>query len=667
MFEVLCFGWGDAGLEEDFEKDGISVHVENACVTEEVTAVSPLQVDAVVFASNSKGMSKPEMTKYIDRYEKAVLRVWLQDSPDDFNTDLIQREKFLVVHGQHRCQTVLKQFFSQMCGFLTKLTSKLDLNDSKTVEFEDLAVYAEEFGMELMPQDLDFFLAEYQDEGDSFLTARGILKWVKKGKPDCKVGTIILKVIEAKNLLKGHLIVLKKIFLGDEIPAAKLHQLQGDLEITVGEKGFVPGARLDAGVWSRNRLPHTHPADLLNLSPTDSQFIVSVTLRRNPERSFTQIQDFMRNTVYKVESLLITGGPGEAETMVTVDYRITDTDATFYLIPDFSIMASRDSSIRRDLKALVAVLSGSSGYEGHLTLESKTGLKDMLAQATDHFQDFLGVGIRAALTYALDSSLRDLLYSFAALPAELYPYFLVRNLVLKSHFAGLTDLPQELQQVVRKTIPTQTSTLSALFSLFGEMLNKTCRHVALEKQIELMLQTTADLFDMTEVKAGVSFFNVVGEAVLQLQGLDELLRTEMSELRRKADEMKRARQAESKSGSGSGSEDSTAPRRRPAEMHESVGSGSVKSRSSEIKAEPRRSLIKGSDSDHSGSAMSPRERSLSRGSGSVTPPRRQDSQEALPALLRKASIGSGEEHIVRERKASIERSASPDSRGSLSD
>lgn len=687
MFEVMCFSWGDIGLEEDFEKDGISVHVENVCVTEEVTAVSPLQVDAVIFSSNSKRMLKPEMTKYITRYENALLRVWLQNQPDDFDPGLIQREKLLVVHGQRRCQTFLKQFFSQMCAFLTKLISKLDLNDSKTVELEDLTVYAEEFGVEFTPQDLDFFLSEYQDEGDLFLTSRGILKWVKKGKPECKVGTIIMKVIEAKNLLKGYSVAIKKVFLGDEIPAIKPHPLQGDIEITVGDKDFVPGASAEAHVWSRNRLPHAHPADILELSSVDSDFILSVTLRRNPDRSFTQIQDFMRNAIYKAECLIALGGPGEIETAVTVDYRITETDATFYIIIDLSIAASRDSSMRRDLRALVSSLNGLSDYEAHLTLESKTGLKDMLTRDTENFQDFVGMGVRVALKYALDSRLRDLLYSFPALPIGLYPYFLIRELTLKSHFANLTDLPEGLQKLTRKVVPNQLSTLSGLLSLFGSVLNKTFRDKAVEKQIELMLKTTTALFDVTHVQLGMTFFKLAGEAVLHLQGLDEVMNMDLGEIRRKADEVKRAKQVESKSASESGSEVSI--KRRPArECTRSLKSGSNGSQHCEQvvgsdsegsyigqavakKERGRAALVKGSDS---GSGNSPlRSRSISK-----SPPRRLDSGPASPAAVRKASIGSegsvgsiGSEHlpvkIQMERKASIGRSSSSGSRGSLSD
>ena len=682
MFEVMCFSWGDVSLEEDFEKDGISVHVENACVTEELTAVSPLQVDAVIFSSNSKSMLKPEMTKYIARYEKTLLRVWLQNQPDDFDPSLIQREKLLVVHGQRRCQTFLKQFFSQMCAFLTKLISKLDLNDSKTVELEDLTVYAEEFGVEFTPQDLDFFLSEYQDEGDLFLTSRGILKWVKKGRPDCKVGTIIMKVIEAKNLLKGYSVVIKKVFLGDEIPAIKSHPLQGDIEITVGEKDFVPGAAAEAHIWSRNRLPHAHPADILGLSSVDSDFILSVTLRRNPDRSFTQIQDFMRNAIYKAECLIALGGPGEVETAITVDYRITETDATFYIIIDFSILASRDSSMRRDFKAFVSSLNELSDYEAHLTLESKTGLKDMLTRETDNFQDFVGMGVRIALKYALDSKLRDFLYSFPALQASFYPYFLIRELKLKSHFANLTDLPEDLQKLTRKAVPDQVSTLSGLLSLFGSVLNETFRQQAIEKQIELMLKTTTSLFDVTQVQLGMTFFKLAGEAVLHLQGLDEVMSMDIGEIRRKADEVKRAKQAQSHSASESGSENSLS--RKPARKcsdsigrrssgsiigEQVVGSGSeISDRGRERRG--RAVLLKGSDS---GSAKSPpRSRSIS-----GSPPRRQDSGPVSPAAMRKASIGSeGSDDSVDsglhvkiqvERKASIGGSSSSGSRGSLSD
>jgi hypothetical protein len=178
----------------------------------------------------------------------------------------------------------------------------------------------------------------------------------------------------------------------------------------------------------------------------------------------------------------------------------------------------------------------------------------------------------------------------------------------------------------------------------------------------------------------MTFFKLAGEAVLHLQGLDEVMNMDLGEIRRKADEVKRAKQAESKSASESGSEDSIQrkPVRKCSSSIESHSNGSqrceglVKSGSEGSgpdvmkKQRGRAALVKGSDSGSGKS--SPRSRN-------ITPPRRQDSGPASPAAVRKASIGSegsvgsidSEVKIPMERKASIGRSSSSDSRGSLSD
>jgi len=560
MFEVVCFGWTGDSMTEDFEADGISVHVENVCIAEETTAISPLQVDAVVFACKSKDFPKAEVSQLVSRYRTVPLKIWLQEAIDDFNVDLILREEFLLERHSHKCQKLLKQFFTQLCAFVTKLMGTLDLKETKTVEFEDLVVFAEQFEVELKPQDLESFLTEYQNEGDSFLTARGVLKWVKVGKADCKVGTVIRKVMQAKNLLKGFPITVKRLFLGPDLPANPSKSLKGDVQITIGETDFVPGAKAEMHIWSRSKLPQPHPADLLGLSPTEGNITFSVKLPRNPTRTFSQIQDYMRNLVYKVESLISLLGYGEGELLLTVDYRITDSDATFYLIPDHSLIASNDSSFRREFRPIVNALNGNLGYEVDLEVETKAGFRELLSRAEEHFQDFVVQGVRAALRYTLDSNVRDLIFSFPTLLGDILPFLLVSELNLKSHFEGLSDLPQALQKLIRRKIPSQASTFASLLSLFGRILNKECKDYAIEKQVELVLRTAADLFDLKEIQAELSYFNLVGQVKLHFPGLEDFARLDIGEIRRKAAEADRAKKAGSESESKSDSEDSNRQR-----------------------------------------------------------------------------------------------------------
>jgi hypothetical protein len=240
---------------------------------------------------------------------------------------------------------------------------------------------------------------------------------------------------------------------------------------------------------------------------------------------------------------------------------------------------------------------------------------------------------------------------------------LLHGLKVRLHFSDFDELPEDIQVGIKKVVPQELSTFAVLVQLLGDALCAQKRESSIESQIDLMLRSALELFNFENPRLIATLMNAVLITSLHAPSLSKLLRMDLSELRRKAEERKRAKEAgsddehplqEQKSGNAK-------PARKTSSIRSRSDSGSKNSIVLSRKDSPVRSRSNSQSSQVKGQRHSPiRSRSNSGSEDSVK-------ARKISTPHRKASSSShgsiklvvGEE--VSQRKASLSSSSSSDS------